>query len=211
MVKLYVEGGGDSKYLHDKCRWGFRKFLENAGLRDNMPRIVASGGRGSAYGDYCAALQNKEKTILLVDSESPVLADCQQGDPKDWKPWQHLKNREGDQWDKPDGAEDTDCHLMVHCMEAWFLADRDTLKQFFGQGFNANALPAIENGVESIPKKTIYDSLSTATKPCKIKAKSRYGKGEHSFAILEKLDATKVMAASPWAKRLVDVLKTVVS
>jgi hypothetical protein len=30
-------------------------------------------------------------------------------------------------------------------MEAWFLADKDTLRKFFGQDFNVTALPAIKN------------------------------------------------------------------
>ena len=44
-VRLYVEGGGDSKKLRVQCRRGFRKFVEKAGLKGRMPRIVACGGR----------------------------------------------------------------------------------------------------------------------------------------------------------------------
>ena len=66
MVKLYVEGGGDSKVLQSECRRGFREFLEKAGLSGKMPSISACGGRRSAYEDYCTAIKNGEAAVLLV-------------------------------------------------------------------------------------------------------------------------------------------------
>lgn len=48
-AKVYVEGGGDRKDLKSKCREGFRKFFEKAGLTGRMPRIVTCGGRRSGY------------------------------------------------------------------------------------------------------------------------------------------------------------------
>lgn len=39
------------------------------------------------------------------------------------------------------------------------------------------------------------------------KSKAEYGKGEHSFPLLARIDPATVMAASPWAKRFVDELK----
>ena len=92
---------------------------------------------------------------------------------------------------------------MAQCMESWFLADRETLKSFFGQDFKENQLP-VSREIENIPKNQIYSSLSCATSKCK---KGKYGKGDHSFSILEKIDPEKVMNASPWAKRFIDVLK----
>jgi len=47
--------------------------------------------------------------------------------------------------------------------------------------------------------------LQEATKNCK--AKSAYGKSEHSFKLLAQVSPATVMAASPWAKRFVDELK----
>ena len=35
------------------------------------------------------------------------------------------------------GATDEQAHLMVQCMEAWFLADRETLAAVFGRGLKA--------------------------------------------------------------------------
>ncbi len=38
---IYLEGGGESKELHSRCREGFRKLLEKNGFKGNMPRLVA--------------------------------------------------------------------------------------------------------------------------------------------------------------------------
>ena len=89
-------------------------------------------------------------------------------------------------------------------MEAWFLADRDTLAAFFGAGFNENALPG-RSDVENVSKDDLLRGIENATRRCT--PKGRYGKGRHSFQILEQLNPDKVTTASPYAKRLVDTLK----
>jgi Domain of unknown function (DUF4276) len=205
VVKLYVEGGGDSALLKTACREGFTTFITKAGLK-RRPRIVACGGRRDAYDSFCTAIKNGEVAFLLVDSENFVLANNQQGaDPTNWKPWVHLKEREGDKWDRPNGCSDSECHLMVQVMETWFLADRAAVKDFFGQGYKENKLPAIQNAIEGIAKSEVHRSLGEATKACKSKAE--YGKGEHSFKLLTKIDPNLVTNASPWAKRFIDMLK----
>lgn len=211
MVKLYVEGGGDSAALKTACREGFARFLEKAGLSGHMPRIVACGGRQDAFDSFCTALKNGEPALLLVDSEAPVALAAQLGDAtvKDvrsqWLPWLHLLHRPGDGWEKPAGAQDMQCHLMVQCMESWLLADRASLKVFFGQGFLENQLPPDNPDVEAIAKNELYQSLANATRTCKTKA--QYGKGEHSFKLLALLDPVKVMDVSPWDRRFIDGLK----
>ena len=199
-MKLYVEGGGDTNFLRTACRQGFSEFLKKAGLVGHMPRIVACGGRQDTYNAFCTALSNGETAMLLVDSEATVAAMQ-----APLQPWQHLLNRLGDRWVQPAGANNDHCHLMVQCMEAWFLADRQTLQTFFGQGFNANALGADANPIEGLTKQQIYQSLAEATKDCKTKAP--YGKGEHSFKLLTLIDPIKVTAASRWAKRFIDEMK----
>lgn len=193
-LHLYVEGGGDSKSLHTRCREGFSKFLAQAGFKGYMPRIVACGSRNNAFSDFKTALSQGRPAMLLVDSEAPVTTDA---------PWAHLAAR--DAWATPAGATDSQCHLMVQCMENWFLADRATLQAFFGQGFQVTALPAETRPVETIGKAEVYLALGNATKDCKTKA--RYGKGEHSFDLLGRVDPAKVTAASPWAGRFVIDLK----
>lgn len=194
---LYVEGGGDAKLLRTACRKGFSEFLRKAGLRGHMPRIVACGGRRQAYDDFCTALnQGKHAAMLLVDSEDPVTVEL---------PWTHLLQRSADEWPTPSDSADEDCHLMVQCMETWFLADRDALKTFFGQGYNAAALPAAENPIEFVSRQSVSQALAEATRHCKTKAP--YKKGEHSFDLLARIDPGKVAAASKWAVRLVTTIK----
>ena len=117
----------------------------------------------------------------------------------------HLKQRPGDGWDIPAGSTDTDCHLMVQCMETWFLADHPVLSAFFNPGFRSNDLPAAVNPTESVAKADVYNALKLATRECKRNAS--YGKGAHSFKLLAAIEPTKVMAASPWAKRFIECLK----
>lgn len=199
MVKVFVEGGAKGS-LKAKCREGFTKFFEKAGLKGKMPRIVACGSRSHAYNDFCTALaqaKSNDVIVLLVDSESPVTVSEDQV-------WQHVLHREGDKWQQPVGAEPEHLHFMVECMEAWFMADKNCLAAYFGQGFDVGKLPKQSN-IEKIAKIDLYAGLENATKNCK--TKSCYGKGSHSFDILCKIDASKVVSASNYAKRLLNHLK----
>lgn len=196
-IKVYIEGGGQTKALKTKCREGFSSFFGKAGL-PKMPAVVACGSRNDAYDDFCTAVKTANADtlpLLLVDSEA-IIANGNTD-----APWIHLKTR--DDWDKPDDVENGQAHLMVLCMESWFMADKDALAEFFGQGFHLNSLPKRAN-IEAIPKATLYSSLETAAKRTK---KKTYGKGDHSFGILAMIDPQKVQDASPWAKRLIVTLK----
>jgi Domain of unknown function (DUF4276) len=169
-VKLFVEGGGDSKALRTECREAFNTWLKSVGLT-TVPRIVASGSRNDAFKDFMTAIENDEGAMLLVDSEDAVDAKHQQGAPENWLPWDHLKARDG--WDKPAGSADLDCHLMVECMENWFLGDSAKLTSFFGQGFKANKLPAANIPIETVTKTAVMEGLKKASAACK--TKSAYG------------------------------------
>ncbi|SDT35228.1 protein of unknown function [Pseudomonas asplenii] len=210
-MKLYVEGGGSAASLRTACREGFSKLLDKAGFKGRMPRIVACGSRNDAYDSFCTAIRNGEKAMLLIDSEAPVIAAAQPGDAREiadranWLPWQHLLQRQGDGWKKPEGSEDWQCQLMVQCMESWLLADRQVLREFFGQGYQENKLPALGNSLERVAKERVYDAFAEATRNCK--SKDQYGKGEHSFKLLALIDPAKVSEASPWAKRFFEVLE----
>lgn len=203
-MKLFVEGGGDSQALRAACREGFTKFITAAGVI-KRPRVVACGSREDAFDSYCTAVKLGEPAMLLVDSEAPVAQSCQQEDSARWQPWQHLKQRSGDEWDKPAGVADTDCHLMVQCMESWLVADRKTLASFFGHGFKENQLPPDSTAVESISKAALFEGLKRATKDCQ--GKGQYGKGEHSFKLLGLVNPAVVTAQAPWANRFVGELK----
>lgn len=160
----------------------------------SMPDITASGSRQNAYAQFRARLaknNNRGNIMLLVDSEGPVMAAG---------PWQHLNARDG--WSRPAGAMDAQCHLMGQAMESWFLADREAVRTYYGQGFQLNALPANPH-IEEIPKQDVDAGLQSATKDT---TKGRYNKGRDSFEILGRLDPAKVTNASPYAKRFIDAL-----
>ena len=196
-VKVYVEGGGDGRELRARCRRGFSSFFGKAKLAGRMPQVIVCGGRQSAYEKFRRALglsDGREFIVLLVDSEGPVA--------KGSGPWSHLEAIDG--WAKPEDATDRNAHLMVQCMEAWFLADRSCLATFFGQGFDPNALPGNRN-LEEVSKTDVLRGLKSATRQCR--SKGEYDKGRHSFDLLSEIDPASVMDASPRANRLVATLR----
>lgn len=203
-VVVYAEGassGPNSVRSQIEYRQAFSNFFAKTVLgKTHRPRLVPCGGRGKAFEAFRTAISQGTNALLLVDSEDPVHPAHASPPEGNWEPWTHLKQR--DNWEKPKNATDDDCHLMVQCMESWFLADWPAVKSFFGHGFAASGLP--KGTVESILKDDVYNTLQKATQNCKTKAP--YGKGLHSFKLLALIDPTKVMAASPWAKRFIDEL-----
>lgn len=198
--RIFVEGGAKG-HLAQKCRQGFARFFEKCGLGNRRPRVVSCGTRRAAYEDFCNALsraKDNDVYLLLVDSEAPVTVDPEHV-------WSHVKDRQGDGWDKPAAANADMLHFMVECMENWFLADPQAVEAFFGQGFKIDALP--KKKAESIAKADVYDALGKAT--AKLKSKRPYGKGEHSFALLEKISSAKVKESGDFAKRIIEKVEEV--
>ena len=200
VAKIYVEGAArNSNSDRTHCRDCFRKFFTRAGLEGELPRTVPCGGRQRAYEAFVTAVRNPEPgclPLLLVDSETAVQ--------KGGTVWEHLKARPDDNWDKPAGAKDDQAFLMVQVMESWFMADRDTLKSFFGQHFRAHAIPKWPQ-LEDVPKDTVIKALKKATAACR--PKQRYAKGNLSFSLLAEISPAKVEAASPSAKALLGRLR----
>lgn len=193
-AKIYVEGGGDRRELKARCRKGFSCFFRKTTLAGKMPRVMPCGGRHQTYDRFRTAIAHAESgdfIVLLVDSEEPVTAS----------PWRHLRDR--DNWRRPPNATDNNVHLMVQCMESWFLADTNALASYFGNRFNRNALPGQAN-VEEVSKTALMESLKRATRACV--PKGAYRKGKHSFEILSSLDPQKVAQVSPYAERLLSTL-----
>lgn len=197
LVTIYIEGGGDAPQLKARCRKAFNKFIQGLGFKGSMPKLVACGSRRNAYEQFCTALKQGKNVFLLVDSEAPVKKD------HEFDPWRHLQQREGDGWTAPPNATAADCHLMVECMENWFLADIPALKRYYGRGFKENKLPNTSKGIEKVIKSSVYTGLKEATKTTR---KGSYTKGDHSFSILEQIDPNKVTEASKWAKQFKDCL-----
>ena len=195
-VRLYIEGGGDSKSQHINCREGVRKLLERAGFLGRMPSTKACGSRHAAYDDFQTALRTAppdEYPVLLVDSEAPVHQS----------PWQHLLSRDG--WERPTGAEDDQAQLMVQCMETWCVADRKALREFFGISLHEGALPALNN-LEGRAKEDVQEALVNATRDC---GRNRgYAKGTRSFELLAHLDPAELKRHLRHFVRLCEMLST---
>jgi hypothetical protein len=95
---------------------------------------------------------------------------------------------------------------MVQAMEAWFLADIDTLKKFYGQGFRENSIPRNLN-VEKIDKDSLEPSLKEATRNT---VKGEYQKIQHASKLLELLNVAKVREASHYCDRLFTTLAQII-
>ena len=193
-VRIFVEGGGPHKKTQTECRKAFHRFFERfLGDSTPQPRVSACGSRYEAYSDFCRSLQHDQDilAILLVDAEAPVAAGK--------NACAHLRERAG--W--TNYMPEDRVHLIVQCMESWFLADRTTLQGFYGDGFKPNALPG-NPAVEAIPKEDVMEGLARATKDT---SKGAYHKTRHGFAILESLDPEKVCERSPHARGFLGFLR----
>lgn len=193
--RIYIEGGGDSKELHIRCRGGFRQLLEKCGFAGRMPRLVASGTRNGAYEGFETAHRNAGEgdfVAMLVDSEDP--AHDIEGT------WEHLRHRDG--WDRPDGAEDNQVLLMITCMESWIAADRGVLRSHYGSDLQESALPALHD-MEARTRDDIQDNLTQATRNCR----NAYEKGKRSFEIVGKITPEELRRHLPSFVRLERVLK----
>jgi hypothetical protein len=192
-IRVYVEGGFEGS-TKTNCRKAFSMFLAKV-VRPGSFKVIASGSRTQAFQDFCSALRQHpgDYNVLLVDSETAVTT----------RPWQHLREREGDNWTRPAGADDDQAQLMVQVMEAWFLADQDALSTYYKQGFLRNSLPRQKN-IERLDKRTVFERLSHASKDTQ---KGPYHKTRHGFDLLELIDPALVRAASSHAADLFAVLQ----
>jgi hypothetical protein len=96
---------------------------------------------------------------------------------------------------------------MVQVMETWFLADRQTLRDYYGQGFMENRLPG-NTDVEQIPKDDVESRLAAATEPTK---KGKYHKTRHAPDLLAMIDVSKLRSVSPACDRLFKSLEHLTS
>ncbi|NET59902.1 MAG: DUF4276 family protein [Symploca sp. SIO2E6] len=185
-IRIYIEGDPE-------LRQGFRTFLQplydlaqNKKIKIEPPKLC--GSRNAAYKAFKVALKTYPDAfiVLLVDSEGPV--------DKKQTPWQYLNSRDG--WDSL-GTDDQHCHLMVQTMEAWFLADINALRQYYGQKLQESAVPKNPN-IEEIDKVRLESSLEAATRHT---SKGQYHKTRHASKLLELLKVDKVRKASRYCDR----------
>ena len=192
-MKLFVEGGGDNKKNLTEFKRGLSGLAGKLAAR--RPRVVACGSRENALRSFRAELSRGGSALLLVDSEDPV-APQNRG-----RPWAHLAAR--DQWQKPQGADYDDAHLMAQCMESWLLADPDALAAHFGAGFKRAKLPQNPQ-VEEVAKADVMSGLAAAAKETR---SGEYRKTRDGFALIGKIDPSRVESRAPHAKRFFDILR----
>lgn len=176
---IYIEGGGDSKELHARCREGFRKLIETCGFTGRMPRLSACGGRAAVFDDFStahAANRGGAYVAMWIDSEEPM-ANTEAA-------WAHLQSvTTVPQWSRPGGASDDQVLLMTTCMETWIMADRPTLKAHYRKDrLHDSALPSLVD-LEKRPRDEVQTKLAHATRDCS----NAYQKGKRSFEVLRKL------------------------
>jgi hypothetical protein len=195
-VKIFVEGGGNNNEdTITRCRQGFGAYCAKVAEGKSRPKIVPCGGRDQAFKRFREEIKNgksEERYALLVDSEGPAGSKS---------PVDYLSAR--DHWVFPP-LNNHQVFLMVQAMEAWFLADRATLAEFYGDGFLAKSLPGSPTNVEAVIKDDLELHLRHASKPT---LKGEYHKTKHGFALLERIDSAKVEMASAHAKQLHDFLR----
>ena len=191
-VRIYIEGGGDRRDTNAALRRGFSRFLDelvacarSQGLRWDL---IACGARNEAYNDFVDALSTHREAfnVLLVDSEAPVSQ----------KPWEHLKDHDG--WNRPQGSGHEHIHFMAQCMEAWFIADVDSIESFYGQGFRRNAIPPTAD-VEQIDKRRLISALANATRGTQ---KGAYHKVRHGLKLLTSISPEVVRGKARHCERL---------
>ncbi|VAX41760.1 hypothetical protein MNBD_PLANCTO02-2255 [hydrothermal vent metagenome] len=192
-IEIFVEGGGKkNRSLQKECRREFGNFFARADVTKPLS-VYACGSRSDAYRRFCIA--HKESTqnslvLLLVDSEEPVTTStC----------WEHVRNRQEDQWQKPTGAKEEQLFFMVQMMESWLLADTEALKLYFGNRFKINKIPNSQS-VEEINHPA--RALKNATKDCN----EPYSKGKSSFKLLGRINPKLVMQKSTHAQDLFNTL-----
>ncbi|MDE3181532.1 MAG: DUF4276 family protein [Acidobacteriota bacterium] len=194
-IRIYAEGGGDSAHTKQFLRQGFGTFLRElsskARERRVRWRIVLCGSRSDALHAFRTAMSQHTEAfnVLLVDSESAVRST----------PWGHLEGC--GEWTGAHPPNDQ-CHFMAQAMEAWFIADAEVVKQFYGQGFRANALPQ-QADVEQIKKNDLEPCLRNATRNT---TKGEYHKGKHAWQLLQRINPAKVRVSAQHCERLFTTL-----
>lgn len=194
-VVIHFEGS-------DKLRVGFGKLFENHrerarrnGIRFDM---IAGGPNAETVKGFLRScrLNPSDVNILLIDSEGPA--------PRAAGAIRALRSRS--YWDANVAPkEDERINFMVQAMEAWFIADPQTLERHFGNGFGTGNLPNSQNA-ESISPNRLTDSIDQALRAIGGRRRRKYDKVRDGARLLALIDEATVRRNCPSFGRLMDFL-----
>ena len=194
---LYVEGGGNQSDSKALLRQAFVRLFSSALANRGVyrkPKIVVCGSIQQTLKHFESAVSTATDGIcaVLVDADGPVETGRD--------PAAHLSENHG--WAKPKQSTAEQIHRMVQTMEAWIVADRDAIQEYYGGGVHLNSLSNRKN-VEEIPKLELERGLKQATRSTK---KGEYHKIRHACQLLPRISAAKVAARAQHFKRLLDFM-----
>ena len=183
-ITIYYEGS-------PALREGFSAFF--SGISGGKPKVVAGKSFGNTIRAFVFAVEHSSSiNFLLVDADGPNDGRLLQ------------KVTANPEWKSGLVVSEDQIHFMVHVMESWLLADKDTLKTYYGQEFRPARLPPNPK-VEHIPKGDIAKGLRDATRHTN---KGPYHKTKHAPAILARIDTAKVREAAPSCDRLFQAIES---
>ena len=189
-IRIYFEGSA-------RLREGFNKLIrptiERASHNSVRFNLIAGGSTEETIKDFKKAESSHTDAyiVMLIDSDQAYDSGL----------LMNVRSQIGA------NVQDEQIHFMVQVMESWFLADRDTLKKYYGREFQERRLPQ-NSAVEQIPKSDVIAGLENATRGT---SKGKYHKTRHAPQLLSNLDADKVCSAAPSCKRLFDALQQLLS
>lgn len=173
-----------------------RSLRDRKGVRRLKFSVVPCGGRQATYDAFRNAVKHspEDLNVLLVDSEVEFTSASAR---------QHLVKCDG--WDLGNQTDDS-IYLMIQTMETWIVSDVEALAEFYGQGFNRNALPGAAD-LERTSKTRINAALENSTRATK---KGRYHKIRHGSQLLMRIDPDLVRARCPACERVFRTLESLI-
>ena len=96
---------------------------------------------------------------------------------------------------------------MVQAMEAWIVADPETLASYYGQGFRTGSLSKAAN-LERVSKADLTRGMRGASENTQ---KGSYHKIRHASDLLERIDVNKAKNRYPHCKMLFEQLGQIIA